>query len=77
VDEAQTAARRAQNALEEVESGLTSCDCATPASDFDDAARFARRARDEDNPNDLTDYIRRAIRAFNSGVESINSGLCR
>jgi hypothetical protein len=77
VDDAQSAARRAQSSLEDVESGLRNCNCAGPASDFDDAARFSRRARYEDNPSELSDYLRRAIRAFNSGVDGINSGRCR
>jgi hypothetical protein len=75
VDDAQSAARRAQSSLGDVEMYLMSCNCYLAVSDFSEASTYARRARNEDNPSDLSDYLRRAIRAFNSGVDNIR--LCR
>ncbi len=72
VDDAQWAARRAQNELENLEISLRYCNrCSLAASDIDDAARYARRAKNDDDPNEIMDYIRRSIRAFNSAASNI------
>lgn len=66
-------ARRAKNDLEDAEMAATQCGCLMAASEFDDAARRAKRARDADEADAFADELRRAIRNFNGALQALRS----
>lgn len=71
LSDAKDYARRAKSELEDAESAANDCNCPAAASDFDDSARHARRARDADSTREFSEELNRAIRDFNSALDSL------
>ena len=75
LEEAQDAARRAKNALDDAAQATRDCGCHRAASEFDDAATRARRARDAADAEEFVDNLNRAIQAFNAALAAMQT--CR
>jgi hypothetical protein len=75
VDDAAALARRARSSVEDAEISISFC-CPMAAMELDESARHLRRAANENNPTELAEHRRRAIRAFNDAVDNWNARLC-
>lgn len=70
-------AQRAARALSDTNTWLIFCDCWIPASEFEEAARHARKAIDEDDRERFRDEVERSLRAFKSGLDQVESTQCK
>ena len=75
VDDAQTRARRARNEVQTLEMVTMQC-CFLASTEFSNTSLQLRRVSNEDDPNEISNYIRRAVRSFNSGINYLNSRIC-
>lgn len=73
LDDAQDAAKKARYALDDLASAADDCKCDDAYSEFDDAARRARRARDAGNVDEFREHLNKAIRSYNSGLTMLQS----
>lgn len=69
---AQDDMRRARGLLDDASLSANDCHCNAAAAYFDEAAIYARRARDAENRNDFGYQLRRTINAYNSGVDALD-----
>lgn len=73
LDSAQHYVRKAQNSLEEAAYAARDCGCEYAASEFEEAATKARRAKNASDVDDFLYQFRRAVRAYNSAIDAISS----
>lgn len=71
LEEGQSYARRAKNALDDVALAAMGCQCTLAYSEFDTAASKARRAQSTDDPDDFVYQLRAAVRAYNAGIDAL------
>lgn len=72
LDDAGRQMRRAASSLDDADNELSNCGC-DAASDFEDAAMYARRAKKAADSGDVREFrsdYGRTVQAFNSGVSS-------
>lgn len=73
LDDARDHARRARNSLDDASLYAMDCKCLMAQIEFDDAATRARRARDAYDGAEFADYLNRAIRSYNAGLQAIRT----
>jgi hypothetical protein len=73
LDAAKDYARRAKSALEDAAMSAMDCRCSMAHIEFDNAASYARRARDAGTAEEFVSALNRAIDAFNSALNALRS----